>query len=279
MDEPPCTGTRPSSLAALDPRTGATLWRFRAGVIESPPLAVGGLVVFGSWDGRVYAVDERTGRRRWSFATHGRVKGGAVYASGTLYIGSYDGSLYALDVRPGALRWSAGAGGLGGLYATPSVADGRVLVGSTDGSVYAFSASDGRRLWRVRTGSYVYSPAAVLRGTAYVGSHDHHLYAIDAQTGTVRWTFDGGAPISGAPTVLGRLVYASTCGSCSKFESNPHARRTFALDARTGRLVWRFGDGEYSPVIADRSHVYLTGYTSLYGLVSAGGSTTRSTAK
>lgn len=266
MDAPPCTGTRPSLLVALDPGSGTTLWRFRAGVIESPPLVVGGLVYFGSWDGRIYAVDARTGRRRWSFATHGRVKGGPAYAAGTIYAGSYDGTLYAVDARTGRLRWSAGGGGLGGLYATPSVSDGRVLVGSTDGSVYAFGAADGRLLWQVRTGSYVYSPAAIQGQTAYVGSYDHRLYALDIRTGAVRWTFDGGAPISGAPTVLDGLVYASTCGSCSKFESNPHARRTFALDTRTGKVVWRFGDGEYSPVVADRSHVYLTGYTSLYGL-------------
>ena len=82
----------------------------------------------------------------------------------------------------------------------------------------------------------------------------------------MRWTFDAGAPISGAPTVLNGLVYFSTCGSCSSYEQNPRARRTFAVDARTGRLVWRFPDGEYSPVIADRERVYLTGYTSLYGL-------------
>jgi outer membrane protein assembly factor BamB len=66
--------------------------------------------------------------------------------------------------------------------------------------------------------------------------------------------------------VLNGLVYFSTCGSCSSYESNPRARRTFAVDARTGRLVWRFNDGEYSPVIADRERLYLTGFTALYGL-------------
>src|SRR5919198_1013415 len=38
MDPPPCRGTAPSFLAALDTRTGRTLWRFRAGVVETPPL-------------------------------------------------------------------------------------------------------------------------------------------------------------------------------------------------------------------------------------------------
>ena len=144
---------------------------------------------------------------------------------------------------------------------------GRVFVGSTDGRVYAFSARTGAPLWSTRTGSFVYSPAALWDGTAYVGSYDHRLYALSQASGAVRWTFDAHAPISGAPTVLDGLVYFSTCGSCSSYEQNPRARRTFAVDARTGRLVWRFPDGEYSPVIADRERVYLTGYTALYGLI------------
>ena len=267
MDPPPCRGTAPSFLAALDARTGRTLWCFRAGVVETPPLLAGGRVYFGSWDHRVYAVDARTGRLAWSFATGDRVKGGVAFADGAIFAGSYDGRLYALDARTGKLRWTAGNGGLGGLYATPSVAHGRVFVGSTDGHVYAFAASSGRLLWSLRTGSFVYSPVALHGASAFVGSYDHRFYAVSQATGRIRWSFDAGAPISGAPTVLDGLVYFSTCGSCSTYEENPRARRTFALDARTGKIAWRFPDGEYSPVIADRERLYLTGYTHLYGLV------------
>ena len=267
MNPPPCRGTAPSFLAALDARSGRTLWRFRAGVVETPPLLAGGRVYFGSWDHRIYAVDARTGRLAWSFATGDRVKGGVAFAGGAIFAGSYDGRLYALDARTGKLRWTAGNGGLGGLYATPSVAHGRVFVGSTDGHVYAFAASSGRLLWSLRTGSFVYSPVALHGASAFIGSYDHRFYALSQATGRIRWSFDAGAPISGAPTVLDGLVYFSTCGSCSTYEQNPRARRTFALDTRTGKLAWRFPDGEYSPVIADRERLYLTGYTHLYGLV------------
>jgi outer membrane protein assembly factor BamB len=270
MDPPPCRGSALSFLAALDARNGRTLWRFRAGVIETPPLLAGGRVYFGSWDHRIYALDARTGRLDWSFSTGDRVKGGVALAGRTVFAGSYDGYLYALDARGGRLRWTAGGGRLGGLYATPSVAHGRIFVGSTNRRVYAFSIASGDQLWSVRTGSYVYSAAALAGATAYVGSYDHRLYALSQATGRTRWTFDAGAPISGAPTVVDGLVYFSTCGSCSSEESNPRARRTFALDTATGRLVWRFPDGEYSPVIADRERLYLTGFTSLYGLAPAG---------
>jgi outer membrane protein assembly factor BamB len=187
-----------------------------------------------------------------------------AFSGGTIFAGSYDGRLYALGARSGRLRWAAG--GLGPLYATPSLAHGRVFVGSTNGRVYALAASSGRLLWATRTGSYVYSPAALSGATAYLGSYDHRLYALSQATGAIRWTFDAGAPISGAPTVLDGLVYFSTCGSCSHLESSAQHRRTFAVDSRTGRLVWRFPDGEYSPVIADRERLYLTGFTTLYGL-------------
>src|SRR2546422_966187 len=69
MNPPPCSGTAPSFLAAFDAKTGKTLWSFRAGVVETPPLLSGGRVYFGSWDSRIYAVDARTGRLEWRFAT------------------------------------------------------------------------------------------------------------------------------------------------------------------------------------------------------------------
>ena len=272
MGPVPCSGadrTESGVLVALNARTGKLLWSFRAGVIESSPLIARGLVYFGSWDHAIYAVDVRTHRARWVFRTGGEVKGGVALAGRTVYAGSYDGRVYALDARSGRLRWSVGSQsgllGRGRFYATPTVAYGRVYVGATDGVVYAFGARSGRLLWARRTGSYVYAAAAVWRGGVYVGSYDRRFYKLDAATGAVRWSFDAGHAISGAPTVLDGLVYFSTCGMCTP-EHDPRARRTFALDTRTGHLVWTFPDGEYSPLVADSKRAYLTGITNVYAL-------------
>jgi outer membrane protein assembly factor BamB len=276
MGPAPCThADRRASglLVALNARTGRVLWRFRAGVIESSPLLLGHVVYFGSWDRRVYAVNVRTHRPRWVFETGGEVKGGVAAAGRTIYADSYDGRVYALDARSGRLRWSAsaerGLTGRGRFYATPSVAYGRVYVGATDGLVYAFGAVSGRLLWARRTGSYVYGAAAVWRQGVFVGSYDHRFYRLDARTGRIRWSFDAGHAITGAPTVLDGLVYFSTCGSCLAAEADARARRTFALDATTGRLVWTFPDGEYSPLVADSSRAYLTGFTKVYAFAPA----------
>jgi hypothetical protein len=103
-----------------------------------------------------------------------------------------------------------------------------------------------------------------------VGTYDGNLIAYNAATGDEIWRHAAPAAIHGAPTVLGGLVYFSTCSGCGSHGSR-HAkagrRGTYAVDARTGRLVWSFPDGQYSPVVADSERMYLTGSTHVYGFV------------
>lgn len=255
----PHTG-EPGLVVALKARTGRELWRFRLGATESSPLIVGNRLYVGSRDDRLYALNATTGRLRWSFNTGGEIKGAPAYADGTVYTASYDGYVYALDAHNGHLRWKAGAenallGGRGTFYANPAIAYGRVFIGNTDGVVYAFGATSGSLLWARKTGGYVYGSAAIWKQTIYVGSYDHHFYALDASTGDVRWTFDTNGPISGSATVMDGIVYFSTL-----------AGRTYGLDAQSGRQVWTFPDGQYSPLVADRTRVYLVGHAGIYAL-------------
>jgi outer membrane protein assembly factor BamB len=262
MDPSPCAKhdeSAPGYLVALDAASGVERWRFEAGVVETSPLLVDGVLFVGAWDGNVYAVDAGTGRKRWSFRTGGQVKSGAAYRDGVVYIGSYDGKLYALDAATGRELWSSGGRsglfGSGRFYSTPAVAYGRVFIGNVDGRVYAFGARSGDLLWSHTTGGYVYSSPAIANETVYVGSYDGRLYALDAATGDVRWEYRGDGPISGSATVIGDLVYFSTLEGT-----------TFALEARRGERVWSFPDGEYTPVVADGRRVYLTGLGRVYGL-------------
>jgi outer membrane protein assembly factor BamB len=235
-------------------------WVFHTGPTESSPLVAGGLVYIGDWLGNVYAIDARTGRLRWRFRTGGKVKGSVAESAGTVYVGAYNGDVYALDAGTGRELWraseQASLGSSGTFYATPAVDFGRVYIGSTDGKVYSYGAHTGDLLWSHGTGSYVYASAAIWHQLVLVGSYDHNFYAFDAATGDVRWQFHANGPISGSASVLGKVVYFSTL-----------SKRTYGLDAATGRLVWSFPDGKYSPVVADGTHVYLTGFGRLYGLV------------
>lgn len=253
----------PSSglMVAMNAETGKNIWRFRTGAVESSPLLVDGTLYFGTFDNRLYALDARTKRVRWSFETGDDVKGGPAYWRGTIYTGSYDGKVYAVDARSGKLRWSsegqAGLLGAGNFYAGPTVAYGRVYIGNTDGKVYAFGARSGDLIWSRSTGDFVYSSVAVADRTVFVGSYDHHLYALDAATGDVKWSFEVDGAVSGSPTVMAGLVYFSTL-----------REKTYALDARTGKVVWTFPDGEYTPLVADEEHAYIVGRNRVYAMFS-----------
>lgn len=265
----------PGFTVAVRASDGKDLWYYRGPPSESATLLHRGTLYFGSWDHHLYALDvrRRKPRLRWRFEADDELNSSPAYDAGTIYIGSDGGYVYAVDSRTGKQRWRAAAFAHFGrreyFYATPSIAYGRVYIGNTDGTVYALGAKTGDLLWTQHAGTYVYTAAAVWKRTVYVGSYDGNVYALDAATGDIRWKRDLGASIHGAPTVIAGLIYFSTCGTCGHRGSRyakMGPRKTFALDARTGRIVWSFGDGRYSPIVSDGIRVYLMGDTRLYGL-------------
>ena len=108
----------------------------------------------------------------------------------------------------------------------------------------------------------MYASAAVadppgLGPTVYVGSYDGYLYAFNARSGAVRWRHPAGGRISGAATVIGNVVYLAAL----------RIRQTLGLDVVTGRQVFSFPDGDFTPVVADYHALYLDGYSMIYQLL------------
>jgi outer membrane protein assembly factor BamB len=262
-------------VVAVSARTGHVRWaRALPARAESSPLLDHGRLYFGSEDGTVYALRASDGAVRWTYRAHGAVKGALALADGKLYFGDYGGHVYAIRRADGAKVWDVAAPGAGALglgaggghfYSSPAVAYGRVYLGSTNGAVYSFSTRDGELAWRKQTGAYVYaSPAvgAVAGGppTVWVGSYSGTFYALDARTGAVRWSRYLGADLSGSATVLGDLVFVSSLA----------LKSTWALGARSGRMIWRTRRGAFTAVIGDGRRIYFDGYSSLFGLDPAG---------
>ena len=264
LNKPPCNA-KPAKgdgkVIAFAAGFGKIRWQKAIGPSESSPLLVGNRVYVGDWDGRVWALDARTGRTIWQRTlSHAPIKGAISSNAGKLYVGSYDGHLYCLGAQKGRVVWKASAQrrlyGRARFYSTPALAYGRVYIGSTDGKVYSYGATTGRLLWSHGTGGYVYASPAVWKGLVFAGSYSKRFFAFDAATGDVRWTFPANGEISGSPTVVGNIVYFATLKG-----------RTYALNARTGRQVWTYPDGKYSPVVATQGRLFLVGYGKVYGMV------------
>lgn len=263
--------SQPGMITAMAARTGKIVWRYRAGVFESSPLVVGKTLYAGSWDHRLHAINIYTGKLRWAFKADAEVNSSPAFANGKIYFGTDGGSVYALDARTGRLRWRSRALARFGrreyFYATPTVAYGRVFVGNTDGTLYAFGASSGRILWAQRAGTYIYTAAAVWRRRVFVGTYDGWFMAFDAATGDRLWRFRASSAIHGAPSVIDGLVYFAACPRCARRASRfalQGDRGTYALNARTGKLVWRWPDGVFSPAVADSQHLYIVGRSRVF---------------
>jgi outer membrane protein assembly factor BamB len=257
-------------ITSIEAKTGKIRWRKKlASRSESSPIIVKNRVYFGSENGTVYSLDASTGRMIWTYKAGGAVKSALAFADGKLYFGDYGGSVTALDLR-GRRVWNSATSGRsfgrsGRVYSTPAVKFGRVYVGSLDGRVYSFVARSGQLAWSHSTGNYVYASPAVARvpgtpPTVYIGSYDGHFYALDARSGKERWRYRTGGKISGSATVVGDVVYFANLGG----------KETSGLDVQSGKRVFKFGRGSFTPVISDGKRLYLTGYTTLYALVPKG---------
>ena len=239
-------------------RAGTPQWTFSTSgsPIESSPLVVGGRVYVGAHDGRLHAVDARTGRARWTFQAPAAIKGSAALAGDLVVVGDYSGKVHALDARTGSERWTY-SGGVR-FYGGPGVSGTTIVIGDVGGAVIALDARDGSELWRHSTaGAFVYSSPAIAAGTVFIGSYDGVLRALDLASGAVRWSFDVGGRISGSATVVDGVVYVS------RLYAPGQARRTYGLDAATGAVRAQTGDGRYSPAVGAGRTLYLVGTRTL----------------
>jgi outer membrane protein assembly factor BamB len=256
---------------AMSMKTGKIVWsRPLPSGSESSPLVADGNVYFGDTGGTVYALNAKTGKITWSYQAAGAVKGGLALSDGLVYFGDYASDIYALSAKTGKVAWDVSTGGgafgfeSGTFYTTPAVAFGRVYLGNTNGFVYSLDAKTGELAWRVDTGAYVYSSAAVgdiphLGPTVYVGSYNGEFYALNAQTGAIRWQHEDAHDdrISGSPTIVNNVVYYSDLDD----------NLTTGLNTVTGKTVFTFNQGAFSPVVATPGAIFLSGHYVLYKFV------------
>jgi len=186
---------------------------------SSSPLAYEGRVCVGSGDGKIYALDAKTGAVIWRHATAGRVRSSPATDGKTIYVGSFDGTMRALDIASGKPRWVFHTKGnpvfpAGSIQSSPALAGGLVIFGARDYNLYALDAKSGREVWEQSVkNSWVPSTPAIADGQVYVGSADGRaLLAYDLATGKPLWTTPLDNLVFSSPVIVGDSVYIATLG-------------------------------------------------------------------
>ena len=67
--------------------------------VDSSPVIVGIAVFVGSSDGRLYALDRKTGKKVWEYEAGGDFVASPAVADGRLVIGNTDGTLYCFGSK------------------------------------------------------------------------------------------------------------------------------------------------------------------------------------
>ncbi|MBS0382649.1 MAG: outer membrane protein assembly factor BamB [Proteobacteria bacterium] len=206
-------------IEALDAATGKTLWRQSTRVGDGfwlfkhkkpgpdaryagGPSVLGNLLVVGTLDGHVYAMDAATGKQLWSAEVDDEVISPPAIEAGTVYARTNSGEVYAFDANTGERKWVYDQAsvpllslrGNGALLATHGV----VMFGSDDGNIVLLRGDTGAVQWKLpitkglgRTDIQKLNDADdtlqldgnILYATAYHGS----LTAIDAAQGQIVW--------------------------------------------------------------------------------------------
>jgi len=210
---------------------------------RSRPTFAFGAVYFGSQNGVVYALDAKTGCKRWTFETSAEVRTPVTIPaikgpSHIAYFGDIIGRVYAIDALTGRELWrhkvddhpSATVTGApvyhnGMLYIAVSSLEEATANASYPcctfrGSIVALNAVTGERLWKY----YTISDLPKQVGTTKVGTK------IFAPSGAAVWN---------TPTVDAKrgLLYFGT-GNNYTGPANDRSNSVVALDLKTGAVKW-----------------------------------------
>jgi outer membrane protein assembly factor BamB len=107
------------SCNALDIKTGSLIWNNNKidGFVETIPLVYNGMVIFGTWNNRLYALDAVTGETRWVWYNgySNRMLSPAACvpqeAANRIFVVAPDRKMACLDADSGKLIWHSDLGG------------------------------------------------------------------------------------------------------------------------------------------------------------------------
>jgi len=127
-------------VVAADIAQGKILWTFSDGKDSAAfmaPVAIGeSLIYAGCRNNYLYALDKKTGQKKWHFVTKGEVDSAPLLFNNGLLVCSHDGRIYFLDAQTGELQWKYETGAP--ITAAPAAAQGYLITADEQGTVYCF---------------------------------------------------------------------------------------------------------------------------------------------
>jgi outer membrane protein assembly factor BamB len=223
--------------------------------------------------GTVYALDPATGAVVWKFDDDEKMKPlfcSPTFADGRLYFGEgyhtdRDSKMYCLDATAGTKLWEFTT--TSHTESTPAVTEGLVVFGAGDDGVYCLDAKTGSKRWQYPAGGglHVDSNVVIHAGRVYGGSgtsqksKENRVFCLDLATGNKVWDEKTDYSCWGSPAVVGKHVLFPTGNGTFSEDRQPVAGLLLCRDAATGQAVWEraLPNSLVGKPAADRYQVYV----------------------
>ncbi len=195
-------GSQDATLYALDAVSGKLAWKYSIGdQIRCSPTVVDGRAMVAGCDGKLHIVRLDDGQEIGDVVIDSPTGSTPAVRGDQLFFGTEDGTFFAIDWRKAKVAWTAKAERGQSIRSSAAVIDNLVIVGARDKRVHAFHVDDGKEAWYFATRSRVDSCPVVVGERIFVGSGDGRLYALDRKTGEKSWYYEAGGQFTASPAV------------------------------------------------------------------------------
>lgn len=191
------------------PEKPELLWTFRVpqGGFESTAAIVDGVVYISDLDGKIYALDLETGKKKWEYQVDSGFSASPSVRDGLIFVGDYDGTFYCLD-NAGKLKWKHATDAE--INSSANFFQDNVLFGSQDATLYCLKMKTGELVWKFQIEDQIRCMPTVVENRCFVAGCDARLHIIDLDKGQGLTAVDIDGPTMVTPAVVGDSTYFGT---------------------------------------------------------------------
>ena len=227
-----------------------------------------GKVRISSDDKNIYVFDSKgeiksiskNGRKTWSNKLDTNISTGITLGFNKLLLSSSDGNVFCLEKSSGEILWQYSTEGE--ILAPPATDGDIVAIQNIDGRVTAVDLDTGKLRWDYRS----VIPNLTLRGTSepsfyegflFVGFANGNLAKIEPRSGVTQWeipitTSKETSEIGRIVDIDGNFVFSGGIAFVATFQGD-----IAALDARSGRFIWKEKTSTANDLLSSRGKVIL----------------------
>src|SRR5690606_8012746 len=166
----------------------------------------------GNLDGNLFALDLKSGEKKWQYETDNQIVGSANWwrAGGRTYIlaGSYDFYLHCVDAATGKSVWKYESNNY--INGAAACSEGKTYFGGCDGFLHVVDIATGKASKKIDVATYVPGSPALESNKAYLGDYDGRFFQVDIQKEETSWVWEDektSLPFIASPAISGDYIF------------------------------------------------------------------------